>query len=48
MDIAKKAMDIAANTCVYTNDKFQILTLDSDASAEEEGGEKGGEGKKAA
>ena len=40
MDIAKKAMDIAANTCVYTNDKFQILTLDSDASAEEEGGEK--------
>lgn len=59
MDIAKKAMDIAANTCVYTNDKFQILTLDSDASAEEEGGEKekkevddggekGEEGKKAA
>ena len=59
MDIAKKAMDIAANTCVYTNDTFQILTLDSDASAEEEGGEKekkevddggekGGEGKKAA
>jgi len=59
MDIAKKAMDIAANTCVYTNDKFQILTLDSDASTEEEGGEKekkevddggekGGEGKKAA
>ena len=33
MDIAKKAMDIAANTCVYTNDKFQILALDSDAKA---------------
>ncbi|CAL6331652.1 unnamed protein product [Bathycoccus prasinos] len=58
IDIAKKAMDIAANTCVYTNDKFQILTLDSDASAEEggekekkevdDGGEKGREGKSAA
>ena len=40
MDIAKKAMDIAANTCVYTNNKFQILTLDSDASTEEEKGKK--------
>ena len=33
MDVAKKAMDIAANTCVYTNANFQVLTLDSDAEA---------------
>ena len=37
MDIAKKAMDIAANTCVYTNDKFQILALDSGRARRKKG-----------
>jgi ATP-dependent HslUV protease, peptidase subunit HslV len=29
IEIAQKAMKIAASTCVYTNDNFQMLTLDA-------------------
>ncbi len=35
MEIAKKAMTIAADTCIYTNHNFTTETLDSDQQLED-------------
>jgi len=44
MDIAEKSMRIAADICIYTNDKFTVECL-PEAASEEEGGDEAEEGK---
>jgi len=38
--VAKKAMDVASDLCVFTNKEFIIETLDEEEAQLEEGGTK--------